>query len=246
MSQLSKVLLSFVAVSLFLLANTASAQTGTIAGQVRDASGGALPGVTVEVTSPSLIEKVRTSTTDDNGRYQITALPVGTYTVKFSLENFGTVERGNIIVTSDFTANVPGEMKIGDLKDTVTVVAEAPVVDVQNARVQQVFTGEEISDLPTTRDVPGLLLLVPSLSSDPARGVCSGGIGGFCNPTAPTFNSHTAANDPEGGLTQGRIMVDGMVINAGRSGHQPGERQRSHAGHGQRAGSVVHAVWQPW
>ena len=85
MSQLSKVLLSLVAVSLFLLPSTASAQTGTIAGQVRDASGGALPGVTVEVTSPSLIEKVRTSTTDDNGRYQITALPVGTYTVTFSL-----------------------------------------------------------------------------------------------------------------------------------------------------------------
>jgi len=203
---------------LLLLSGTAFAQTGTIAGQVKDASGGALPGVTVEVTSPALIEKVRSSVTGEDGRYQITALPVGTYQVVFTLENFAKVSRANVAVSSDFSANVNADMKVGDLKSTVTVVAEAPVVDVQNARVQQVFSGTEVADLPTTRDVPGLLLLVPSLTVDPGRGVCSGGIGIFCNPTVPTFNSHVATNDPEGGLTQGRVLVDGMVINAGRTG----------------------------
>ena len=207
---------------MFLLPNAASAQTGSITGQVRDASGGALPGVTVEVSSPALIEKVRTSTTDGNGRYQITALPVGTYEVTFTLENFGTVKRGNVIITSDFSANVTTDMKIGTRSETVNVVAEAPVVDVQNARVQTVFQGTDIADLPTTRDIPGIMLLVPSLQMDSVRGVCSGGIGGFCNPTAPTFDSHVAANDLEGGGYQGRIMVDGMVINAGRSGTNQG------------------------
>ena len=220
MRQLSKVVLPVVAAVLFLLPNMASAQTGAIAGQVRDASGGALPGVTVEVTSPALIEKVRTSTTDDSGRYQITALPVGTYEVTFTLQNFGTVKRDNIIVTSDFTANVVGDMKIGGLKDTVNVVAESPVVDVQNARVQQVLQGTDIADLPTTRDIPGLMLLVPSLVSDATRGVCSGGIGIFCNPTVPTFNSHVAAGDE--GATPG-------ADHGGRHGHQcRAERLRQH------------------
>ena len=189
---------------MFLLPNAASAQTGSITGQVRDASGGALPGVTVEVSSPALIEKVRTSTTDGNGRYQITALPVGTYEVTFTLENFGTVKRGNVIITSDFSANVTTDMKIGTRSETVNVVAEAPVVDVQNARVQTVFQGTDIADLPTTRDIPGIMLLVPSLS-DGQRARCLQRRHRrlFCNPTAPTFNSHVAANDLEGGGSRG-------------------------------------------
>ena len=73
-----KAMLLLSVVALFLPPSAAFAQTGTIAGQARDASGAALPGVTVEVRSPALIEKVRSTTTDGNGRYQITALPVGT------------------------------------------------------------------------------------------------------------------------------------------------------------------------
>src|SRR5258707_14389347 len=66
------------------------AQTGagSIAGTVRDATGGVLPGVTVEASSPVLIEKVRTGTTDGEGQYKITELRPGTYTVTFSLTGF--------------------------------------------------------------------------------------------------------------------------------------------------------------
>ena len=93
MRHVLKLVLPAVAAALFLLPNPAYAQTGTIAGQARDAQGGALPGVTVEVTSPALIEKVRSAVTDDNGRYQITSLPVGTYEVTFTLQSFATVKR---------------------------------------------------------------------------------------------------------------------------------------------------------
>ena len=120
------------------------AQTGGISGQVRDSSGAALPGVTVEVTSPALIEKVRSTTTDQNGRYQITALPVGTYEVTFALASFATSRRSSVVVTSDFSANVVAEMKVGEIKDTVSVVGEAPLVDVQRAQQQVVFQGAEI------------------------------------------------------------------------------------------------------
>ena len=60
----------------------ASAQS--LAGAVRDSSGGVLPGVTVEASSPALITKVRASVTDDSGQYRIPDLPPGTYKITFS------------------------------------------------------------------------------------------------------------------------------------------------------------------
>ena len=89
-------------------------QTGAIAGQVRDASGGALPGVTVEVTSPAPIEKVRTSTTDDNGRYKITALPVsGTYESTFTLEELRNSQAAERECHQRFTASCGGDRSVG-------------------------------------------------------------------------------------------------------------------------------------
>src|SRR6185503_4745032 len=71
----------------------------SLAGTVRDASGGVLPGVTVEAASPVLIEKVRTATTDNTGQYRIENLPPGTYVVTFSLQGFTTVKRPDIAVS---------------------------------------------------------------------------------------------------------------------------------------------------
>jgi hypothetical protein len=223
----------FVIGVLFLLPQAAYAQVGSIAGVVRDASGGALPGVTVEVSSPAMIEKVRATATDGNGRYQISALPVGTYTVKFSLQGFGTTTRENVQVTSDFTANVAADLKVGDIKQEVTVSGEAPLVDVQTPRQAVTFSGDTLRDLPTTRNINSLLSLTPGLSTDYNRvgslqGVCVGGIGVFCNPGLPGFTQgdNGSAFDipgPFGGfsdgagdanLAQGRVLVDGQVINA--------------------------------
>ena len=152
-----------VGVVVFLLSAILAAQTGQIAGSVRDASGAALPGVTVEVASPLLIERVRSTTTDSNGRYQITGLPLGRYSVTFMLQGFTTVKHENVVVTADMTSPVNAELKVGPITESVTVVGERPVVDVQNAR-QAVFTGSEVRDLPTTRSLGGLLTLVPGTS----------------------------------------------------------------------------------
>jgi hypothetical protein len=205
-----------VAVVLFAPATTYAQGLGAIAGVVRDPSNAVIPGVTVEVTSPALIEKVRSTTTDNNGRYQITALPAGTYTIKFSLAGFSTVERGNVQLNADFTAPVNVTLAVGNLTDVVTVTAESPAVDVQNARVQYVFGGSDIADLPTERDLGGLLNLVPSIQTPGLMGACIGGVGAFCNGIAPAFNSHTSALDADG-QNQGRIVVDGMTINRGAS-----------------------------
>ena len=88
--------LLIVVMALVVFPRLAAAQTGSIAGVVRDTQGGVLQGVLVEVTSPQLIEKVRSTTTDSNGRYQIVSLPVGTYKVSFKLDAFATVEQANV------------------------------------------------------------------------------------------------------------------------------------------------------
>src|SRR4030095_48861 len=111
-------------VSALVIPHTALAQA-VIAGSVKDTSGAVLPGVTVEATSPVLIEKVRTAVSDGNGVYRIEDLRPGTYTVTFTLPGFATLKREGIVLTGTFTASVDAEMKGGGLEETVTVTGEA-------------------------------------------------------------------------------------------------------------------------
>ena len=82
---------ALAAVMLFVLAPGVVYGQATLAGIARDASGAVLPGVTVEAASPVLIEKVRTSITDDTGRYSIPDLRPGEYRVTFTLPGFRTI-----------------------------------------------------------------------------------------------------------------------------------------------------------
>src|SRR5256885_1524211 len=119
-----------------LLPSTAFAQAA-ITGVVKDASGGVLPGVTVEAASPVLIEKVRSVVSDASGQYRIVDLRPGTYSVTFSLPGFSTVKREGIELSGAFVATVNGDLKVGTLEETITVTGETPIVDVQSAKVQQ-------------------------------------------------------------------------------------------------------------
>jgi hypothetical protein len=139
----------------------ASAQTSSIAGIVRDASGSVLPGVTVEAASPALIEKVRTVTSDGTGQYKIITLRPGIYTVTFTLPGFTTVRREGIELTSDFTANVNADLKVGAVAETITVTGETPVVDVQNITTRTVMTREVMDVMPTGRNIQAVGILIP-------------------------------------------------------------------------------------
>ena len=102
---------------LALLPGVVSAQgTSTISGVVRDASGAVLPGVTVEAASPALIEKVRSVTTDGSGQYAIIQLRPGIYTVTFTLPGFSVVKRDAVELTTDFTATINADLKVGDTR----------------------------------------------------------------------------------------------------------------------------------
>ena len=199
---------------LVLLPGIAFAQEGQITGVVRDTAGLVMPGVLVEVTSPALIEKARSTTTDDSGQYRITSLPVGSYTVTFTLEGFSKQVRDNVALTTGFTASINATMAVGQRSETVTVVGESPIVDIQNARQTATFGGAEIRDLPTGRNLRTLLTLTPGLTATGLGADCVGGVGVWCNNNIYNLSSHTAANDTDGG-TQGRVMVDGTIINTG-------------------------------
>src|SRR5688500_19794009 len=113
-----------------LLPTLASAQ-GTLTGTVRDQSGSVLPGVTVEASSPALIEKVRAAVTDTAGQYRIPGLSPGTYSLTFRLSGFTTVTRTEIELSGTSTLTIPIDMRVGTLTETITVTGETPVVDVQ-------------------------------------------------------------------------------------------------------------------
>ena len=103
----------------------------SITGVVKDTSGAVLPGVTVDASSPALIEKVRTAVTDGSGLYRIVDLLPGTYAVEFSLPGFTTVRREGVELTGSFAASINADMRVGALEETITVTGETPVVDVR-------------------------------------------------------------------------------------------------------------------
>src|SRR5437870_3940300 len=103
-----------------LLPSLAFAQ-GTLTGTVRDESGAVLPGVTVDASSPALIEKVRTALTDGAGQYRITGLNAGTYSLTFRLSGFNLVKREGIELSGTATLTIPIDMHVGAVAETVTV-----------------------------------------------------------------------------------------------------------------------------
>src|SRR5262249_27222361 len=108
-----------------------SAWAQAISGTVTDPSDAVLPGVTVEASSPALIEQTRTVITNEVGRYSIVNLVPGVYTVTFSLPGFTTVKREGIVLTTGFTAPVNVALQVGNVSSAVEIQATAPVVDVQ-------------------------------------------------------------------------------------------------------------------
>jgi hypothetical protein len=188
----------FIAVAV-LLPSLAAAQ-GTLAGTVRDQSGGVLPGVTVEASSPALIEKVRTAVTDSAGQYRIPGLNPGTYSLSFRLSGFNVVRRDGIELGGTATLTIPIEMRVGALEETVTVTGETPVVDVQTAQRETVFASDVVAAIPGNRSVGTLLNAVPGIVVNDGALAAS-----------PTMTFFAARGGP---INEGRMAINGMTIAA--------------------------------
>ena len=193
-------------VSALVIPHTALAQA-VIAGSVKDTSGAVLPGVTVEATSPVLIEKVRNAVSDGNGVYRIEDLRPGTYTVTFTLPGFATLKREGIVLAGSFTASVDAEMKVGGLEETVTVTGESPIVDVSSARRETTIDNEVLKAIPTVRSYNALVVVVPGVVTNLNDTVVG---------TATTqFPIHGGRNN------EGRMTIDGLNVGNPPGGNQP-------------------------
>ena len=195
-----------VAALIILIPAGARAQA-VIAGSVRDTSGAVLPGVTVEASSPALIEKVRTSISDSSGVYRIEDLRPGVYKVTFTLPGFSTFEREGVELTGSFTATINAELRVGNLQETVTVTGESPIVDVSSARRQTVINNEVLKAIPTVRSYNALVVVVPGVVTN-TNDVATG--------TATTqFPIHGGRNN------EGRMTIDGLNVGNPPGGNQP-------------------------
>jgi hypothetical protein len=154
----------FIALASLVVLPAAARAQSSIAGTVKDTTGAVLPGVTVEASSPALIEKTRAVVSDTQGNYKIVDLSPGTYTLTFALAAFQTVRREGLELPSNFTMTVNGDLKVGSLEETLTVTGASPVVDVQTAAKAQVLNREVLDSVPTGRTIQGLGQLVTGIT----------------------------------------------------------------------------------
>ena len=143
----------FLILNLALFSGFSFAQlvTGKIMGEVTDEEKASLPGVTVEISSPSLMGGVHSQVTSDDGDYRFINLPPGTYTLVFSLDGFQTIERQNIKVSINTTVTADIILNLSNIEETIVVTAEAPVIDVTKSGVTVTFTKEQLEKLPSGR-----------------------------------------------------------------------------------------------
>jgi hypothetical protein len=190
---------ALILAGVLLLPALAMAQ-GSITGSVRDGTGAVLPGVTVEASSPALIEKVRSVISDGSGQYRIVDLRPGTYSVTFTLPGFNTFKREGIELAGSFTATVDADLRVGALEETVTVSGQAPVVDVQSASLQRVLSKDIIDAIPAGRGQSALAVLIP--------GMTAGGqdVGGTNNQSLSAISIHGGRG------TDQRQAIDGMTL----------------------------------
>jgi hypothetical protein len=161
---------SLLLIVLLALSITAFAQTfrGGIEGTVTDTSGASIPAAQVTVTNPETGTS-RTVTTDQSGNYTVTELPLGTYDVAIEHNGFRKqlVRSVQVAVGSPTRANA--ELTPGQVKETIDVSAEIPVIETQSDTTGDTISGEQAKDLPINgRDFTKLFALVPGAAGDPS------------------------------------------------------------------------------
>ena len=196
-----------------LVVPVAAFAQGTISGVVKDASGAILPGVTVEASSPTLIEKTRTVVTDGSGQYQIVNLRPGTYSVTFTLAGFETSKRDGLQVSGSLVASLNAEMRIGSVAETLTVTGESPIVDVQSVTKERVMTATVMEALPSGRFLYNFGALVPGVQQNASTGNRQD-VGGILGDLQSSLVAHGSRNVDQ------RTTMNGLTLSTLAGGGQ--------------------------
>lgn len=152
MNPMSLKKLAAFAAALVLLAGFAQAQTtGEIYGKVTDKSGAIVPGVTVTLSGPTLLQP-QVAATSSTGTYRFPGVPIGTYTVKFELAGFASIARPGVTVTIGQNAQINGTLEVSSQQEVIEVTAEAPLIDLRSNVRATAFTQEALQNIPSARD----------------------------------------------------------------------------------------------
>jgi Carboxypeptidase regulatory-like domain/TonB dependent receptor len=169
-------------------------------GVVKDQSGAVLPGVTVEASSAVLIERSRSTLTNESGAYTIVDLRPGTYTLSFSLPGFKTVKR-DVELAANFVATINAEMTVGAVEETITVQAESPVVDLTTNTKANILPRDVLDSLPTAHTIQSVGQTVVGVTLDAPD------VAGSRAMQQTYFTVHGT------GVAQTSVQVDGMIVN---------------------------------
>lgn len=197
-------------------------QVGNIAGTVTDQTGAALPGVTITIVHQER-GTTRTQVTDAQGRYQFPALPLGSYRVAATLEGFQPSTR-DVRVEQQKTTTTDLTMGLATTAESITVTAEAPVVDPTNMATTTRVSEEEFEKAPIGRSFQSIVALAPGISrsgggNPNANGALSAnnqylfdGVD-TTDPTTGTFG----ANINFEAIQEVNVMTTGMSAEYGRA-----------------------------
>ncbi len=137
--------------------------TGQLVGTVTDTDKAPLPGVSVTISSPSLMLPQMAATTSENGSFRFFSLPSGTYKVVFELTGFRGVVREGIIVSASRTVSLDIALEQGGIEESVTVIGESPTVDLKQTQTGTTFTKDLIATLPLARDLASIFNSAPGM-----------------------------------------------------------------------------------
>ena len=126
-------------------------QPGEIFGKVTDTSGAVVPGVTVTLTAPVLLQP-QVAVTGPTGSYRFPGLAVSTYTVKFEIPGFATFVRDKVRIEIGANVQINAALQISTVQETVTVSGETPVVDLRDNSKTSRFNQEALQSIPSARD----------------------------------------------------------------------------------------------
>jgi hypothetical protein len=209
------------------LAASAAAQgsaSGVIAGTIRDAQGGVLPGVTVNLRN---VESgvLRSAVTEGDGTYRLPGLPPGRYDLTAELGGFANAEVRDITITIGLDLRRDLTMALQALQETVSVTAEAPVVETTQTEVAAVVTQEQIEQLPVANRMPiSLALLLPGTSMNNLSGRrptatigAGGGNGGQMNLYYADGGMNTSNNSGQQHLEVPQSAVREFKVNISQS-----------------------------
>ena len=180
-----------------------ASSTGSISGEIKDAQGGVLPGVTVTATSPAQIGAL-TAVTNEAGAYRFPAVPPGEYRLAYELAGFQSNVREGIRITLGFNAQVNVTLNVATLQETVTVSGESPVIDTSATRIQTNYDQQMLSSLPNARDMWSLLATTPSVTLNRVD------VGGSTAGTQTTYFAY-------GYSGQNRPLIEGINTTEGTS-----------------------------